>query len=123
LIWLLSFLFLDYSARYIDPAVSNALRQTDHPQSPILIKLILLKPSTQIGSHFRIESIHHRRQLCSQLGPRFNQAIGFIWVNIEIEEERTLLQGPIGSIIGQVSAVILPLFIPDGYQLASVIEV
>ena len=31
LIWLLSFLFLDYSARYADPAVAAALRQTDHP--------------------------------------------------------------------------------------------
>ena len=27
----LSFLFLDYSARYADPAVAVALRQTDHP--------------------------------------------------------------------------------------------
>jgi len=31
LIGLLSFLFLDYSARYADPAVAVALRQTDHP--------------------------------------------------------------------------------------------
>jgi hypothetical protein len=31
LIGLLSFLFLDYSARYADPAVAIALRQTDHP--------------------------------------------------------------------------------------------
>jgi hypothetical protein len=31
LIGLLSFVFLDYSARYVDPAVSIALRQTDHP--------------------------------------------------------------------------------------------
>jgi len=31
LIGLLSFLFLDYSARYTDPAVAVALRQIDHP--------------------------------------------------------------------------------------------
>lgn len=31
LIGLISFLFLDYSARYADPAVAVALRQTDHP--------------------------------------------------------------------------------------------
>lgn len=31
LIGLLSFLFLDYSAKYADPAVAVALRQTDHP--------------------------------------------------------------------------------------------
>jgi len=31
LIGLLSFLFLDYSARYADPAVAIALRQTGHP--------------------------------------------------------------------------------------------
>jgi len=31
LIGLLSSLFLDYSARYADPAVAVALRQTDHP--------------------------------------------------------------------------------------------
>jgi hypothetical protein len=31
LIGLLSFLFLDYSARYADPAVAVALRQSDHP--------------------------------------------------------------------------------------------
>jgi len=31
LIGLVSFLFLDYSARYADPAVAVALRQTDHP--------------------------------------------------------------------------------------------
>lgn len=31
LIGLLSFLFLDYGARYADPAVAVALRQTDHP--------------------------------------------------------------------------------------------
>jgi hypothetical protein len=30
-IGLLSFLFLDYSARYADPTVAVALRQTDHP--------------------------------------------------------------------------------------------
>jgi hypothetical protein len=30
-IGLLSFMFLDYSARYADPAVAVALRQTDHP--------------------------------------------------------------------------------------------
>jgi hypothetical protein len=30
-IGLLSFLFLDYSARYADPTVALALRQTDHP--------------------------------------------------------------------------------------------
>jgi len=30
-IGLLSFLFFDYSARYADPSVSIALRQTDHP--------------------------------------------------------------------------------------------
>jgi hypothetical protein len=31
LIGLLSFLFLDYSARYADPTVAVALRQTDDP--------------------------------------------------------------------------------------------
>jgi len=31
LIGLLSFLFLDYSAKYADPTVAVALRQTDHP--------------------------------------------------------------------------------------------
>jgi len=31
LIGLVSFLFLDYSARYADPAVAVAFRQTDHP--------------------------------------------------------------------------------------------
>ena len=31
MIGLLSFLFLDYSARYADPSVAVALRQTDHP--------------------------------------------------------------------------------------------
>jgi len=31
LIGVLSFLFLDYSAKYADPAVAVALRQTDHP--------------------------------------------------------------------------------------------
>jgi hypothetical protein len=30
-IGLLSFLFLDYSARYADPTVAVAVRQTDHP--------------------------------------------------------------------------------------------
>jgi hypothetical protein len=31
LVGLVSFLFLDYSAKYADPVVSNLMRQTDHP--------------------------------------------------------------------------------------------
>lgn len=41
IVGVLSFLFLDYAAKYADPAVSNYLRQTDHP-------LVMVGPFFQI---------------------------------------------------------------------------
>ena len=74
-----------------------------------------LQPAAKVRRHFYIRSRQKGRQFRSKLRGRFDQAVGFIRIRVEIKEERALPQGPKRGVVGRVPPVVLPMQVAEGH--------
>ena len=79
-------------------------------------------PAAQVGFHLRLERVQQGGHLYCLPGHRFNQAVGFVRIGLQVEEEGPLLQRPERGVIGDEFAVILPIPLPDAERGAIVVE-
>ena len=75
----------------------------------------------RFAPHFRFEIIQHGCHFRRPLGLVVDQAVGFVGVRVEIEQERALFRRPVGGIIGCVVPEIFPMLVPYRHQVARVV--